>query len=303
MPISLFAAALCLTPAKVLWTQILRQSPSVVEKLLGAPTKKELSTFTDYDPRWIKWVGNRGRDGMVVDHDLELEWDRSEYAIHDEDLWNGRVPQHPGAAGSWIAYLGAPLAELEKVAGKPIDVDDSEDHGIRVDERTYRMPKFGELKVSTDYLNPKAPVVVRIQMKFGAKTDLGAALKKVGVTEKLWRDTKEDPNFDATLFYPLGPGVFRQCTYNVGAGETMTVSYVGPKGKETARQFTYQADPLGDLIEAAARFGYRVLSKNLNDIDGVQSDWSHLRTHALRVSQPQPHLVISTTGLDLSDLR
>ncbi|RYG47223.1 hypothetical protein EON79_07930 [bacterium] len=303
MPLSLLAAALCLTPPKLLWNQVLFQTPGAVEKRLGAPTRKELTPYIDYDPRWIKWVANRGRDSQVTDHELEIQWDLAEYAIRDADLWNGNIPRHAQAKGNWIAYLGAPLAKFEKVAGKAVDTEAFEDHGIRTEDRTYRLPKLGEAKVTAAYLNPKAPVVIRIGLTFGPKVNLDSALKTVGVDRRLWKDTKENPNFDATLFFPLGAGVLRECTYAYGPEETLRVAYAGPKGKETAQSLALYSDGLKGLVEAAARFRYRVLPKDVVEQDGTQSDWTHLRTHALFLSQPSRQLVIASSGVDLNDLR
>jgi len=304
MPLLAAVCFVAFATPKATWNQILEQSPVAVNKRLGKPIRSEVEAYTVYDPREIIWAEQLNQGGVAVGRTLTISWLYNERAMHDIDLMANRIPKHAQATGNWVAYIGGPLSDFEKIAGKPTREDSSTGFGMQMRANRYKVKNLGEAEIEAWEFKKGKPVVTRITVFLRSQWTFENVLKTMKIKGSAWRTMGRDydPNSVAHLRYALGKGTWRENEYSLGADGSLKVLFAGLAGKETAQQFTLFSEKLTGLRQGASWFGYTIPPNEIHSMQGTESAWDRLHYMAVYTPQPKKQLTIGIWGFDVNDL-
>lgn len=294
------AYALFLPGDDLKWHQILGHSRVELEKRLERPIKEEVTEYTVYDPRWIKWIEDRDERNRLIGQRVEIVWRYPDDAGHDLDLWENRVPEHAQSRGSWVGFLGAPISKIEATLGAPQNkmVEGS------AQTREYRVKGLGNVSVEAYSYRTPTPIVTHVTVTLPLNAQFEPTLKALKIDVRSWKkmDRYVDPNSTVHLRYPLGKGALKEITHPYGTGEQLTIRYAGLLHRETAQAFLLKSEHLKNLSEGVARFGFPVIPTQINHLDGAETYWGHARYAAVMDFRPAKQLMIYARNFDPSDL-
>lgn len=299
--VHLIVAITVMLPAGDLkWHQILGQTQGELERRLERPIKEDVTEYTVYDPRWIKWIEDRDERNRLIGKRIEIVWRYPDDVEHDLDLWENRVPDHAQARGSWVGFLGAPLSRLEAVLGKPKNkITESS-----AQTREYTAKGLGNVSIEAHSFRTSTPIVTHVTVMLPLNAQFEPTLKALRIDTRSWKkmDRYVDPGATVHLRYPLGKGALKEITHPYGAGEQLTIRYAGLLHQERAQAFLLKSERLQNLAEGAARFGFPVVPTQVNRLNGSESYWGRSRYAATMNFRPNKQLMIYERNFDPSDL-